>query len=218
MTDRLKFSDALIVPDEDERTVEVIFKWDGAEGVGGHMIRLEPQEAEKMARAVLELLRQRDQPRPIIVCGSRGLTDIAEVERAMEAARSLGYVPSRIITGGQTTLDEFGKVVGGADWLAVQWAQRLEIPVQVMPADWAKTGEPGAVVRRGRYGEYDAAAGPRRNRKMAEVAAAEGGACVAVWDGQSKGTRSMIGLARELHLPVYVHRYAPTPANTWERS
>lgn len=46
------------------------------------------------------------------------------------------------------------------------------------------------------------AAGPIRNKHMAQYA----DALIAVWDGQSRGTRNMIETARDHGLKVYVHR------------
>lgn len=60
-------------------------------------------------------------------------------------------------------------------------------PVTAMPADWKTHGR---------------AAGPIRNRAMAEIA----DALIAVWDGKSRGTKNMIETARELGLRVFVFR------------
>ena len=64
--------------------------------------------------------------------------------------------------------------------------------VTTMPADWAKHGK---------------AAGPIRNRQMAEQA----DALLAIWDGKSRGTRDMIEAARGLGLRVYVHQFVNLP-------
>ena len=47
------------------------------------------------------------------------------------------------------------------------------------------------------------AAGPIRNKEMANNA----DALIAFWDGQSRGTRSMINLARKMGLQVAICRY-----------
>jgi hypothetical protein len=74
----------------------------------------------------------------------------------------------------------------GVDTLAEWWAEQHGIPVTRFTAEWK------------RYGRR---AGPIRNQEMAGYA--EG--LVAVWDGQSRGTRNMIQLARRRGLQVYVY-------------
>ena len=77
----------------------------------------------------------------------------------------------------------------GIDSAAGEWAERNNMPVKVFPADW---------------GQHGRAAGPIRNRQMAEYA----DALIAVWDGNSRGTKNMIETAERLGLRVHVHRYA----------
>jgi predicted Rossmann fold nucleotide-binding protein DprA/Smf involved in DNA uptake len=75
----------------------------------------------------------------------------------------------------------------GADALGERWAKERGLPLHRFPADW------------NRYGK---AAGPRRNRLMAENAQA----LVAFWDGESRGTKHMIDVATELGLEVVIVR------------
>ena len=75
----------------------------------------------------------------------------------------------------------------GVDTLGEQYADEMNIPVHVYEADWDKHGR---------------AAGPIRNRKMAENAEA----LIALWDGKSKGTKNMIETATKKGLMVYVKR------------
>ena len=75
----------------------------------------------------------------------------------------------------------------GVDTLGEQYADEMNIPVHVYEADWDKHGR---------------AAGPIRNRKMAENAEA----LIALWDGKSKGTKNMIETATKKGLLVYVKR------------
>lgn len=62
-------------------------------------------------------------------------------------------------------------VAHGVDKLGERWAQAHKIPVKQFPAQWNKYGN---------------AAGPIRNREMAEYA----DALIAVWDGQSRGHKT----------------------------
>lgn len=73
----------------------------------------------------------------------------------------------------------------GVDQTAEKWAWYNDIPVKKFPADWDKHGK---------------AAGPMRNREMAAYA----DALVAIWDGESRGTKNMIHEARKAGLDVYI--------------
>ena len=76
----------------------------------------------------------------------------------------------------------------GADSLGEKFAADHNLQCELYPADWDKHGK---------------AAGPIRNAEMAEVA----DALIAFWDGQSRGTKSMIDLARKKGLQVAIVRY-----------
>ena len=73
----------------------------------------------------------------------------------------------------------------GADQLGERWAKEHGVPVELYPADWTR---------------YGRSAGYRRNELMATKA----DALIAFWDGQSRGTKHMIDLARRMKLYVYV--------------
>lgn len=74
----------------------------------------------------------------------------------------------------------------GADRCARNWAIKRGIPVKTFKADWDKYGN---------------AAGPIRNRQMAEYAFANGGQCVLFPGG--KGTDSMYNEALTAKLKIY---------------
>ena len=76
----------------------------------------------------------------------------------------------------------------GADSLGERYAQERGLECEQYPADRKTHGR---------------AAGPIRNAQMAEVA----DALIAFWDGQSRGTSSMINLAKSKGLKVAVVRY-----------
>jgi len=109
-----------------------------------------------------------------IIAGGRTLVDPSLVEGAMATCP---WTPTEIVSGGAS----------GVDGLGEAWATSNNIPIQRFPAQWKKHGR---------------AAGPIRNREMAEYAEA----LVAIWDGKSKGTKSMIGEARKRDLVVHIHR------------
>jgi len=72
----------------------------------------------------------------------------------------------------------------GVDTLAGDWAREHGVPVRIFPARWREHGR---------------AAGPIRNRQMAEYAQV----LIAFWDGESRGTKNMIWEAERNG--VYVH-------------
>ena len=118
-----------------------------------------------------------------IIAGSRSITDMAMVARAMVLAEAGGIRPTAVICG----------CAPGVDLLGKAWAEARCIPVVPMPAAWRATPKRGA-------------AGPIRNRAMAKL----GDALVAVWDGHSTGTEDMIAAATAEGLEVRVMRVDAT--------
>jgi hypothetical protein len=76
----------------------------------------------------------------------------------------------------------------GADKLGEKYARENEYCLKVFPADW---------------GQYGKAAGYIRNEEMAKYA----DACIVFWDGESKGSKHMIDLAKKHNLKVKVYGY-----------
>ena len=127
-------------------------------------------------------LFDKDQAR-IIVAGGRDFTDYALLSETLDVILE------------RYTLHEVQIVSGccrGADALGEQYAREHGIPVVRFPADWQAYGK---------------AAGPIRNRKMAEYAAECDGMLVAFWDGKSRGTASMIRLAEKYGLRIKTITY-----------
>lgn len=75
----------------------------------------------------------------------------------------------------------------GADALGEKYARENGYPLEIYPADWKKYGK---------------SAGPKRNRQMAEIY----DYVICFWDGQSRGTKSMINYARKLNKPIKIKR------------
>lgn len=80
----------------------------------------------------------------------------------------------------------------GADQLGEQFAIKYGYQIRRFPANWNLYGK---------------SAGPIRNREMAEYASDGQGILFAFWDGKSRGTKSMINLAKKYGLEVYVTNY-----------
>lgn len=88
-----------------------------------------------------------------------------------------------ILTGSDITV--ISGAAEGADKLGERYAAERGFDVVQVPADWKKLGR---------------AAGPKRNAQMAEM----GDTLIAFWDGESRGTKSMIDLARKKGLLVHI--------------
>jgi len=99
-----------------------------------------------------------------------------------------------LIGGGDVTI--FSGGADGTDLLGEQYAADRGYPIKKFPADWGLHGK---------------AAGPIRNRQMAERA----DMLIAFWDGESPGTRNMLrtaeSLALDWHLIKYKEHHPPTP-------
>ncbi len=106
-----------------------------------------------------------------------GSRDITDYETVRAAVDASGFQISEVVSGRAR----------GADRLGEQWAREYGVPIKGFPADWNKHGK---------------AAGPIRNRQMA----CYGEALIAIWDGESHGTKHMIVEARKNNLMVYIHR------------
>jgi hypothetical protein len=92
-----------------------------------------------------------------------------------QAVSESGFEITEIVCGEST----------GGEHLGLVWGERNNIPVKVFATDWE------------RYGDT---ASSRRNGEMADY----GEALIALWDGTSPGTRSLIAKANKRNLKVYV--------------
>ena len=119
--------------------------------------------------------------RAIREAGYRGAVDASYVAdpRMMGEGQTIetpeDHVVTEVVSGGAAGVDSLGE-----DWATNEW-----VPLRVFGPDW------------GRYGK---SAGFRRNEQMGDYA----DALVALWDGQSRGTKHMIEYMRSLGKPVHV--------------
>ena len=123
----------------------------------------------------------------VIIAGSRGVTDYDLVCRAVSES---GYDITCVLSG----------TARGVDQLGERYAKANNIDIERYPADWKNLDVEGAVVRSNRYGNYNARAGHNRNEQMGRDAEA----LIAIWDGQSAGTKNMIDFMHKQRKPVYV--------------
>lgn len=116
----------------------------------------------------------------VIIAGTRYKDKDAKIvfddyNLVVEAVARSGFNITEVVSG--TAI--------GADRLGEKWATANGIPIKEMPADW------------NRYGN---AAGPMRNKAMAEYA----DAAIVVWDGKSPGSRNMVENMIRKKKPYYV--------------
>jgi len=110
----------------------------------------------------------------VIVAGSRSLGTWSQVTQAI------------VNSGWEKDITEIvSGTARGVDTMGELYANTYNIPIRRFPANWSKYGK---------------AAGPIRNREMAEYA----DMLIAVWDGKSPGTGSMIRTMQLLAKPLYV--------------
>jgi len=107
-----------------------------------------------------------------------------DIKHIENAIRNSGFNVTEVISG----------TANGADKLGEQWATLNWIPIQRFPADWEKHGK---------------RAGYIRNDRMANFA----DQVIVIWDGRSKGSESMINIAKRKGLPIYVHNFKPKMIN-----
>lgn len=115
--------------------------------------------------------------RNIIVAGGR---DFMNRDFVFEKCNEHFYLRTDVLVQGDCAT--------GVDMLAREWAHCKQRVMISCPANW---------------GKHSKAAGPIRNKEMAEGA----DVLVAIWDGKSRGTRSMIEYALLAGLEVHVYNY-----------
>lgn len=114
----------------------------------------------------------------VIIAGGRDFNDMEFLQKSFKKVFLRRYMVSSIISGGAR----------GADKLGEAFAEKFQIPLVIIEAEWDKYGK---------------SAGYRRNAEMAEV----GDFLIAFWDGESRGTKHMIDIAKKKGIPLQVFNY-----------
>lgn len=109
-----------------------------------------------------------------------GSRSVTDPAELERAIAASGLRITQVISGGAR----------GADALGEAWAWRNGVPLSLMPAEWDRLGKRAGLIR---------------NEEMAEAA----DACIALWDGQSPGTRHMIQTAGNAGLITITHMVKP---------
>ena len=119
-----------------------------------------------------------------IIAGSRTITTYAQVLSACNVADRAPHNIhiTEVVSGCARGVDKMGE----------EFAAAHSIPIRYFPAAWNTFGK---------------SAGYLRNQRMARYAEA----LIAVWDGESRGTKHMIDLAKRHGLKVYVYITPATP-------
>jgi hypothetical protein len=105
----------------------------------------------------------------VIVAGSRYFKDFKRlIDELLKIQKDVTI--DEIVSGGCHGADKYGEC----------WADLFDIPVKIFKADWKKYGK---------------AAGPIRNKEMAEY----GDMLVLFWDGKSKGSANMLKTMQSLN-------------------
>ena len=112
----------------------------------------------------------------LIIAGSRGIMDIRLIYTAVKEAGINIRDITEVVSG----------TARGVDQLGERFALENNIPIVKFPAKWQEQGR---------------AAGYIRNSKMAEYA----DQLLALWDGESKGTKHMIDLMKKQKKPSHTY-------------
>ena len=123
----------------------------------------------------------------VIIAGSRDFNDYKLLKKsAIEIITKKTMLPdlTRIISGGAR----------GADTLGERFANEMGLEISRFIPDWDGLGKRAGYVR---------------NAEMAKFAVEDNsyGVLIAFWDGQSRGTKHMIDLAKSYGLEVHVVNY-----------
>ena len=115
----------------------------------------------------------------VVIGGSREYENYTELRAFVDAclAKVAQEQEICIVSGG----------CRGTDLLGERYAAERGYAVERHPADWDR---------------YGRSAGPRRNREMVDAA----DAVIAFWDGESRGTRSLVEYAQQQNKPLRIKK------------
>lgn len=119
----------------------------------------------------------------VVIAGTRYVDPVSKIPfddygLVIQAVQRSGYTIKEVVSGQAIGVDKLGEM----------WAQANDCEIRYMPVtpqEWTKYGK---------------AAGPMRNRRMAEYC----DAAVIIWDGVSPGTRNMIDEMIRVKKPYYI--------------
>ena len=113
----------------------------------------------------------------VVIAGCRDYTNYEEAKVYIDFCLSNIRKENKIII--------LSGCASGADAIGERYAEENGFELEKYPADWVK---------------YGRSAGPIRNRQMAEIC----DFVICFWDEKSRGTKSMIELARKYNKPIKI--------------
>jgi len=119
----------------------------------------------------------------VLICGGRWFSDYELLAKSLDKINI-----SSIISGG----------CKGADKLAERYAEEHNIPIEIYKPDWNNISKPGAIIKYGNYGPYNAIAGFDRNEKML----LEDKPDLVIGFCGNNGTEHMLRLARKANVKI----------------
>ena len=130
------------------------------------------------------ILRRCKMKNRIIIAGSRSCPEDSAIlkDKINKILLHIDCYDTEIVSG----------TCKGADILGENYAKDNKLPIKQFPADWDKHGNKAGYIR---------------NKEMAEYATH----LIALWDGESKGTKMMIDLAKRNGLKVRVIEIGKQP-------
>ena len=140
--------------------------------------RVNKNGSVKLIDGVYKFVESKEDTFKVIIAGVRNLNNVNVVFNSANKLLKSKFeqnVPVEIVSGCARGTDTIGEI----------YAEKLGLSVKKFPAQWDK---------------YGRRAGYLRNEEMAIYA----DALIAFWDGQSKGTKHMIDLAKKHNIPVKV--------------
>jgi hypothetical protein len=114
----------------------------------------------------------------VAIVGGRGFSDLKIFNQGVYDFTKIHGLITKVVSGGAK----------GADTMAANFAKRFQIELIEFIPDWEKFGK---------------SAGYRRNKDIVEASEA----VIAFWDGQSKGTKHSIDIAKSLGKIVHIVYY-----------
>ncbi|MBO5020633.1 MAG: DUF2493 domain-containing protein [Clostridia bacterium] len=113
----------------------------------------------------------------VVIAGSRNYTNYEEAKEYIDFCLSDIKKKNNIVIISGKARD--------ADAIGEQYAKENGFNIEKYPADWVK---------------YGRSAGPIRNRQMAQIC----DFVICFWDEKSRGTKTMIELARKYNKPIKI--------------
>lgn len=127
----------------------------------------------------------------LLVAGSRTIKDPVLVVKAIIDSGFVKESKPEMVSGGAK----------GVDTLIEKVAKEIGLTFTKFEAKWSDLSHPNAIIKENKYGKYDALAGHRRNKRMAEYADA---GVIIMKKGGTSGSLDMIEQLKKLNKPVYV--------------